>query len=253
MLRPRIIPSLLMTEGRLVKTRNFKDPKYVGDPINAVRIFNEKEADELAVFDISATRNGQGPNFRLIEDIAAQCRMPLCYGGGISTAEEARRIIDFGVEKIAVNSAAFAQPSLVAEIATRVGAQSVVVVLDATEVGPGKYTAVSRESTFAKGTDIAAMAARFAGEGAGEIVINNIDRDGTMAGYDLALVRQVRDSIDLPITVLGGAGSLDDIRDLVATFGIIGAAAGSLFVLKGKLRAVLISYPRREEMRFGAG
>lgn len=248
MLRPRIIPSLLVADGRLVKTQKFTDPKYVGDPINAVRIFNEKEVDELCVFDISASKAGRGPDFQLIGDMATQCRMPLCYGGGVRTADEARRIIDLGVEKVAVSTAALERPDLVSEMSSEVGSQSVVVVLDVRQRGPGDYRVAGVGRSAFANDDVAAIASHFSDSGAGEIVVNFIDRDGMQTGYDLDLARRVRDAITVPMTMLGGAGSLDHIRELVAVFGVVGAAAGSLFVFKGKLRAVLINYPRRDEL-----
>jgi len=252
MLRPRIIPSLLVADGRLVKTQKFTSPKYVGDPINAVRIFNEKEVDELCVFDISASKAGRGPDFQLISDMATQCRMPLCYGGGVRTADEARRIIDLGVEKVAVSTAALQRPDLVGEMSSEVGSQSVVLVLDVQQKGPGDYRVAHAGHLAFASDDVVAIASHFAANGAGEIVINFIDRDGMQSGYDLDLARKVRDAISVPMTMLGGAGSLDDIRSLVDAFGVIGAAAGSLFVFKGKLRAVLINYPRREDLAFTA-
>lgn len=251
MLRPRVIPSLLMDEGRLIKTVGFAQPKYVGDPINAVRIFNEKEVDELCVFDIGASKRSAAPDFRLIEDMAAQCRMPLCYGGGVNTADEARRIIDLGVEKVAISTAALKRPDLVLEMGERVGAQSVVVVLDARQKGPGKYVVAHRGRIAFDDDDIRVIARHFSDNGAGEVIINSIDRDGTQTGYDMDLVAQVREVVSTPLTVLGGASSVDDIRALVDRFGVIGAAAGSLFVFRGKLRAVLINYPPREARHFG--
>jgi len=247
MLRPRIIPCLLVHEGGLVKTQRFRDPKYVGDPINAVKIFNEKEADELMVLDIDATILGAEPNFRLIAQFAAECRMPLCYGGGIKTVEQAKRIIGLGVEKIAVSSAALANPALVTAIASGIGSQSVVVVLDVKKTLFGSYevcTDNGQKSTGRSPIDAARQAEQL---GAGEIVINSIDRDGQMKGYDLVLAAKVRDAISLPMTVLGGAGSLADIGQLIGTCGVVGAAAGSLFVFKGTYRAVLISYPDQSQ------
>ena len=248
MLRPRIIPCLLVHEGGLVKTVRFKDPKYIGDPINAVKIFNEKEADELIVLDIDATVTSTAPNFRLIAQFAAECRMPLCYGGGVKTAEQAKRIIGLGVEKVAVSSAAVDDPELITRAASRVGSQSVVAVIDVKKTGLlRKPEVVTLNATHRTGLEPAAFAARLQELGAGEIVLNNVDHDGEMKGYDLELVEAVRKATTLPLTVLGGAGSLDDLRALVDRHGIIGAAAGSLFVFKGKYRAVLINYPNRAE------
>jgi len=252
MLRPRIIPCLLVHRGGLVKTQAFKDPKYVGDPINAVRIFNEKEADELMVLDIDATANKVEPDFSLIVKLAAECRMPLCYGGGVTTSEQAARIVDMGVEKVAVSAAAINNPSLLTEMAAAVGRQSVVAVLDVRK----------RSGLFAKGYEVCthngkisykldplALAKQLQDVGAGEIVVNSVDRDGQMQGYDLELAMQFKQHLKVPVTFLGGAGSLEHLNELVSKLGVVGAAAGSLFVFKGKYRAVLINYPTPEQKK----
>lgn len=247
MLRARIIPSLLVRGGGLVKTRKFGDDKYVGDPINAVRIFNEKEVDELIVCDIDATVKGREPDYDMIAHLAAECRMPLCYGGGVKSVEQAKRIMELGVEKVALSSAAIERPQLVTEIAEQVGSQSVVVVLDVKKKMLGGHRLFLRngsQDTKLAPVDFAREAERL---GAGEIVINSIDQDGMMQGYDLALARQVRDAVDLPMTILGGAGSYAHMREAVAQLGTIGMAAGSLFVFKGQYRAVLINYPGAED------
>ena len=242
MLRPRIIPCLLVHDGGLVKTVGFKDPKYVGDPINAVKIFNEKEADELIVVDIDASVNGAEPNYRLISQFAAECRMPLCYGGGITNAEQARRIIGLGVEKIAIGAAAQADPTLLTRVACAVGSQSVVAVLDARRKG-GDWEVFTHNGAKRASKSVVAAARQAQDAGAGEILVNSIDQDGRMKGYDLDLAKQVRAAVRIPMTVLGGAGSLADVGRLFTACGVIGAAAGSLFVFKGAYRAVLISYP----------
>lgn len=250
MLRPRITPCLLIHNGGLVKTKGFAEPKYVGDPINAVRIFNEKEADELMVLDIDATINGRGPNFKLIAKLAAECRMPLCYGGGVTQVEQVQRLVNIGVEKVAVSSAAIARPDLVTEIADAVGRQSVAVVLDVRPRRRFRSTGYELCTHNAKRTykvDILSLIGIFQKAGAGEIVINSVDRDGMMRGYDLELAAQVKLMANVPVTFLGGAGSIGDLSDLVSLFGIVGVAAGSLFVFKGKYRAVLISYPTRDQ------
>jgi len=244
MLRARIIPCLLIKNGGLVKTVNFANPKYVGDPINAVKIFNEKEVDEIIVVDIDASVVGAEPNYERIRNLAAECRMPLCYGGGVTRAEQAARIIGMGVEKVALSAAAVRNPALVQELAVIVGSQSVVVVLDVRrDPKRGTYEVYTHNGTRATGRAPADLAAEMEARGAGEVVINSIDRDGVMKGYDVELMRLVRERVTLPITALGGAGSLRDIQGLVAEHGIIGAAAGSLFVFKGVYRAVLINYP----------
>lgn len=250
MLYPRIIPCLLIQDGGLVKTQKFKNPKYVGDPLNAVRIFNEKEVDELMVIDISASSKGNAPDEKLIANIASECRMPLCYGGGVKSVEQFEKLVQLGVEKVAISSAAVENPDLVSNAAERVGSQSVVVVLDV------KYTGIFKRREImlfngSKRTGIEPLefAKNMQDRGAGEIVVNSVDRDGTMQGYDLELISAVKEKINLPLTVIGGAGSLADIRDLTRVHPIIGAAAGSIFVFKGKYRAVLIQYFSTEEKK----
>ena len=247
MLRPRIIPCLLVRDGGLVKTTRFAAPKYVGDPLNAVRIFNEKEVDEIIVLDIDATTHRREPDYKLIKNLAAECRMPLCYGGGVSTVEQFERIVSLGVEKVAISSAAVLTPDLITHAAQRVGSQSVVVVMDVKKGTNNRYSVHTHNGAKDTGLDAVELALRSAERGAGEIVINSIDRDGMMKGYDLTLVRQMRGAVSVPLTALGGAGSLQDIAALTREFGTIGAAAGSLFVFKGIYRAVLISYPSRAE------
>lgn len=242
MLRPRIIACLLIQEGGLVKTVGFKDAKYVGDPINAIRIFNEKEADELVVVDIDATSKGHEPNFRLIAQFAAECRMPLCYGGGVKTVEQANRIIGLGVEKVAISSAAVEDPSLISRMATEIGSQSVVAVLDVRRQG-NSYAVFTHNGQRRVSSDLLQLVKQIESGGAGEIVINSIDEDGRMKGYDMALAKLVRGAVRLPMTMMGGAGSLKHMEELIAACGVMGVAAGSFFVFKGPYRAVLISYP----------
>jgi cyclase len=246
MLRPRIIPCLLLHDSGLVKTQGFKNPKYVGDPINAVKIFNEKEADELIVLDIDASIKGCEPNFNLIAKLAAECQMPLCYGGGISTLEQAVRIIDLGVEKVALSAAAIARPSLLTEIANVIGSQSVVAVLDVRKkmglLARG-YEVFTLNGKKLHKVDPVKLARELQDAGAGEILINSIDNDGSMKGYDINLALLFKNVLKVPLTILGGVGSLEHMRELVSKMGIIGLASGSFFVFKGKYRAVLISYP----------
>jgi cyclase len=246
MLRPRIVPCLLVKDGGLVKTVKFGSPKYVGDPINAVKIFNEKEVDELTVLSIDATASAREPDYAMIRNLAAECRMPLCYGGGIKTEYQAERIIGMGVEKVSISSAAVEDPPLVSRLARRVGSQSVVVVLDVRR--DGKSAQIwTHNGTRKTSLEPVAFARQLEGFGVGELVVNSIDNDGVMKGYDLELLEKIRHAVSVPLTALGGAGSLDDIRNLVEKFGIVGAAAGSLFVFKGVYRAVLINYPGRAE------
>lgn len=252
MLRSRIIPCLLVQNKGLVKTTNFKDPKYVGDPINAVKIYNEKEVDELIVLDIDATIENRGPDFEMIKNLAVECRMPFCYGGGVTTVEEAKKIISLGAEKVAISSAAFRNPNLIAEIGKAVGIQSVVIVIDLKKkgfLGGGSYDIYIKNGKEKVSIKLKEFILELNKIGVGEIVINSIDKDGTMQGYDLTLVEMIRKLTEVPITVLGGAGSLEDIKNLISSFKIIGAAAGSLFVFKGKYRAVLINYPNKQEKK----
>ena len=247
MLRPRIIPCLLVRDKGLVKTVNFKHSKYVGDPINAVRIFNEKQTDELMVLDIDASSELREPDYKMIERLASECRMPLSYGGGIKNIDQAVRIFSLGVEKVAISSAAVENPGLVTLIGNQVGTQSVVVVIDVKKKRLGGYEVYTHNGKKPTGKNPVDFAKQMESLGAGEIVLNSIDNDGMMKGYDLALIEKVRKSINLPLTVLGGAGTIDDIGKLIMQFGIIGAAAGSLFVFKGFYKAVLINYPNPEE------
>jgi cyclase len=239
---------LLVKDQGLVKTVQFSSPKYVGDPMNAVKIFNEKEVDELVVLDIDATAQNREPDYKMIKNLAMECRMPLCYGGGVRTADQVREIIGLGVEKVAISSAAMSNPSLIEEAASAVGSQSIVVVLDVRKRRFGStyhvYTHNGTRDTKRTPAEAAADAEK---RGAGEIVVNSIDGDGVMKGYDLTVAAQVREAISIPMTVLGGAGSLNDVGSLIEKFGIVGAAAGSLFVFKGVYRAVLINYPRHDE------
>ena len=250
MLRSRIIPCLLVHNKGLVKTVGFKDAKYVGDPINAVKIFNEKEVDELIVLDIDATVENRPPNYEMIKNLATECRMPFCYGGGITTVEQSKKIIELGAEKIAISSAAVNNPIIINQIGEAIGVQSVVVIIDLKKrsklLGGGYdiYTNNGKIKAKVKLNEFIDILNKI---GVGEIVVNSIDNDGTMNGYDDALISLFREKTNYPMTVLGGAGSLDDIKLLISKYKIIGAAAGSLFVFKGKYKAVLINYPNREE------
>lgn len=247
MLRPRIIPCLLLQDKGLVKTVQFKKPKYVGDPINAVRIFNEKQVDELTILDIDATVQGREPDYEMIERWASECRMPLCYGGGVKTPEQAQKIFELGVEKIAISSAAIANPELIEKITERVGSQSVVVIVDVKKKFFGGYEVYTHNGKKSTGKNPFEFAKQIQSLGAGEIIINSINQDGVMNGYDMSLVEKVREVTTLPLTILGGAGKLADIGKLIKKFRIIGAAAGSLFVFKGVYKAVLINYPNPAE------
>lgn len=254
MLQIRVIPCLLLQGDGLVKTIQFKDPKYVGDPINAVRIFNKKEVDELIFLDIVASRKRQlfgpkatGPRTELIAKISDECFMPLSYGGGIKTVEQARDILGTGVEKISVNTQAVDDPSFVRKAADIFGSQSIVVAIDARRRPDGQYEVYTNGGARPRGIDPVSHARRAEELGAGEIFINSIDRDGTMEGYDLALIRAVSAAVKVPVIACGGAGRIEDFAPAVKA-GASAVAAGSFFVFHGKRRAVLINYPARAEL-----
>jgi imidazole glycerol-phosphate synthase subunit HisF len=244
MLRSRIIPCLLLRDGGLVKTRQFSDPKYVGDPLNAVKIFNEKEVDELMVFDIDCSKKGKEPDYRLLANLASESRMPLCYGGGISSLAQASRIISLGYEKISLCSAALNNSLLIGELAAFLGSQSIVVTIDIRQNLTGGYSIYSHSGSVKQSRSLGEFCLTMEKLGAGELVIQSIDRDGQLTGYNLALAKDIRSRVSIPLTFLGGAGSTSHIQSLIDEIGVTGAAAGSLFVFQGTYRAVLISYSR---------
>lgn len=247
MLKHRVIPALLLRDGGLVKTRRFKDAKYVGDPINAIRIFNDKEVDELMVLDIVASKRGQEPDYAMIELFAGECFMPLCYGGGVRSVEQAARIFDLGVEKICLQSAALDDMTLISRIAERFGSQSVVVSVDVKRnwlKRPALYESRSGKVHKLAWLDFAMQAVA---AGAGEVLINSVDRDGEMQGMDLELIREASTALSVPLIALGGVGSLQDIKAAVNA-GASAVAAGAFFVFHGPHRAVLITYPLYQEL-----
>ncbi len=244
----RIIPCLLLHDKGLVKTVQFKNPVYVGDPLNAIRIFNEKEVDELIFIDIDATREKTEPDYALIEDIASECFMPLCYGGGIKTIEQIRKIFALGVEKVAISSAAINNPNLIKEAASIFGSQSIIVVVDVKKSLLGQYHVYIENGTKNTKLNVIEWAREVSKLGAGEIVINSIDNDGTMKGYDLGLIKEITKNISIPVTALGGAASLNNMGDVINKSRASAAAAGSLFVFTGVHKAVLINYPARSEI-----
>jgi len=245
----RVIPCLLLSKQGLVKTVKFRRPKYLGDPINVVRIFNDKEVDELVLLDILATTGRQRPQFELIADIASECFMPLCYGGGISTLEDVSRLCSLGVEKIAINTHAVEHPEFVRAAADLVGSSSVIVSMDVKRDIWGRYRVSTGGGRNPTRLDPARHAAHMEQHGAGEILLNSVDRDGTMNGYDLELIRLVSQAVSIPVVACGGAGSVEDLAAAVRQGGAAAAAAGSLFVFNGPHRAVLISYPPPARLR----
>ena len=242
MLRNRVIPCLLLSGRGLVKTTGFRKPKYVGDPVNAVRIFNEKEVDELLLLDIAASREGRGPQLELIQDIARECFMPIAYGGGVSDIDTIAKLFQLGVEKVALNTAAFANPALVEQAAKRFGSQSIIVSMDVKRRILGRYEIKTVSGTRSISLSPQEQAKQMESLGAGEILVNSIDRDGTMAGYDIDLVRTVTQAVTVPVIACGGAGRLEDFAEAIRA-GASAVAAGSMFVFQGRHRAVLITYP----------
>lgn len=247
MLQHRVIPALLLRNNGLVKTTRFKDPKYVGDPINAIRIFNEKEVDELMLLDITASKENREPNFEMIEQIAGECFMPLAYGGGVRTLEQAQRIYALGVEKICLQTSALENPGLVTELAQRFGSQSVMVSVDVKRNWMGKPQLYSSAKASSLGSDWIERTQQLVKAGAGEVLLNAVDKDGTLQGPDLALIKQLSQAINVPLIALGGVGSMGDIKAAVNA-GASAVAAGAFFVYHGPHRAVLITYPKYAEL-----
>lgn len=244
-MRTRVIPVLLLRGRGLVKTVKFKDPKYVGDPINSVRIFNEKEVDELVFLDITATCEGRGPDFGLLEDIAGEAFMPMAYGGGITTLDQIRRVFALGFEKVIINTAAYSTPELVGKAVAMYGSQSIVGCVDVRRSLLGRYELYTHSGRFRQAIGLRAHLSRLEQLGVGEVLVNSIDRDGTQSGYDLPLLREASDAVRVPVIACGGAGSIDDLVSAVAEGGASAVAAGSMFVFVGPHRAVLINYPDR--------
>lgn len=248
MLRTRVIPCLLVRNGGLVKTVKFDDPTYVGDPINAVRIFNEKEVDELVFLDISASVEGHDPNIDMVRDIATEAFMPFGYGGGVATLEHIQKLTAMGAEKVIINSAAVARPDFIREAAETIGSQSVVVAIDVSRSLFGRYEVVTHSATRKTGLDPVEWAQAAQRAGAGEILVNSVERDGRMNGYDVALLKKISDAVQVPVVACGGAGKLEHFREAVVDGGASAVAAGSMFVFHGKHRAVLITYPKYSEL-----
>lgn len=243
----RVIPTLLVDRGDLYKTLKFRNPQYVGDPINSIRIFNTKEVDELVLLDITATASGRAPDLELIRNIASECFMPLAYGGGIRTLQQIEQILKLGVEKVVLNDVALIAPSVVAEAAAAFGSQSIVVSIDVKPRLFGGYEVIGGRGTRRTGLDPLDHARAMQEKGAGEIFLTAVDRDGTMEGYDLKLIARVTQGLEVPLIAAGGAGKLDDFGAAI-THGASAVAAGAMFVFQGPHRAVLISYLRPEEI-----
>jgi cyclase len=249
MLRPRIFPTLLLKGQGLVKGVNFKNYRYIGDPINAVKIFNDKEVDELLFLDITASGEKRTPSLELIEKIADECFMPFSVGGGIRTVEDMRALLSAGAEKISINTAAVEDPSLIRRAADMFGSQSIIVSIDVKSSWLGKinvWTHSGKKKTKLNPLEWALEVEKL---GAGEIFLNSIDNDGKMEGYDLKLVKMISDAVNIPVIACGGAGKVDDLYKAIHEAGASAAAAGSMFVFHGARRGVLINFPSAEELK----
>lgn len=253
MLRTRVIPALLLRNESLVKTVRFGRFTYVGDPCNTVRIFNELEVDELIFLDITATREGRRPNARVLADIANECFMPLSYGGGIRALDDAKIVFDIGFEKVAVNTHAVNDPQLIRAIADRYGSQAVIAAIDVKKDLFGRYRVMTEGGHHAAGLDPVGWARQAEALGAGEILLTAIDREGTWEGFDLTLVKQVCEAVNIPVIAHGGAGSIDDIGQVVKTAGASAVAVGSLVVFQKKGMGVLVNFPDETRLRQALG
>jgi cyclase len=248
MKRVRVIPALLIRNGGLVKSVKFRNHQYIGDPINAVKIFNEKEVDEIVLLDISATAEKRAPNIQRIREIASEAFMPLGYGGGITTLEEIKQLISAGVEKVILNTSALQNPKLISEGAKYVGSQSIVISMDVGKNIWGKYKVYAQNGSKNTNLEPVAFAKQMENAGAGEIFLNAIERDGTFSGYDTGLIRMVSSAVNIPVVAIGGAASVDDFA-MAVRHGASAVSAGSMFVFQGPHRAVLISYPSQKELK----
>ena len=248
MLKTRVIPVLLLKERGLVKGRQFKNHKYVGDPLNVVKIFNEKEVDEIVFFDISTTDKNRGPNFELITDIASEAFMPFAYGGGVKTVGQAERLFSIGVEKVIINTAAFLDAKFVKESVKTAGSQSIVVSMDVKKSLLGSYEVYVNNGKINTKLDPITYAKQMQDLGVGELIVNSIDREGTGKGYDINLLEMVSNEVEIPVIGLGGAGCMQDLVDAKNQTAVSGLAAGNLFIFYGKHKAVLITYPKYKEL-----
>lgn len=246
--KTRVIPVLLLRGRGLVKTVKFKDPTYIGDPVNSVRIFNEKEVDELVFLDIFATKEGRGPDFDLLADIAGEAFMPMAYGGGLSSLDQIRKVFSLGFEKVVIDSAAYGDGELIRQASAVFGAQSIVGCVDVRRTLLGRYVLYSHAGRTRQPRGLVDHVKDLERQGVGEIIVNAIDREGTLSGYDLKMICEVASAVQVPVVACGGAGSLDHMAAAVNEAGATAVAAGSLFVFVGPHRAVLINYPPRDEL-----
>ena len=249
MKRIRVIPVLLLKNGGLVKTIKFKNPNYIGDPINAIKIFNEKEVDELIFLDIEATNLKKEPNYQIIEEIASECFMPLGYGGGIKNIEQIKRIFSIGVEKVIINSSAGNKPILITEAAKIYGNQSIVASVDVRKDLFGKYVCYTNSGKRKVKQNLLDFVKKIENHGAGEIILTSINKEGTFSGYDIDLIKLVSDNVSIPVVANGGASKTEDFYDAVQNGGASAVSAGSIFVYKSRNRGVLINYPYQKNLK----
>lgn len=248
MLKTRVMPCLLYYNRGLYKTIKFKNPNYIGDPINAIKIYNEKEVDELILLDITASRDKREPDYKMINDIASECFMPLCYGGGINHLDQVKKIMEIGVEKISFNTAAVENPALITKAAKDFGNQAIIVSIDVKKNLWGKYDVVINRGTKSIGQNPVVFAQKMVSLGAGEILLTAVDREGTWDGYDIDLIKQVTDAVKIPVIVNGGAGNLIHLEDAEKIGHASGIALGSMVVYQKKGMGVLINFPSRESL-----
>jgi len=249
MLVNRVIPVLLLKNNGLVKTVHFKHPVYLGDPINAVKLFNDKEADELAFLDIEASRYNKEPNYKLIEQIASEAFMPVSYGGNITSVDQVRNLVKIGIEKVVVNSQNYQQPKLISQLSDHFGSSTVIAGVDVKKNIWGKKELYTHNGTKSQKGNIVEFCIELEKRGAGELLVNSIDRDGTMSGYDIELLKEISSALSIPVIACGGAGNLQHLKELSLKTNVSAFAAGSIFVFQGPHRAVLINYPSQQQLK----
>lgn len=250
MFKPRVIPVLLLSGRTLVKSRQFKDNRYIGDPINAVRLFNDLKADELAFLDILATKENRGPSLELVKNIGEQANMPFAVGGGIKSIEDIRAVIGAGAEKAVINTAAVEDPEFIRLASDAFGTSTIVVCMDVKKDPSGEERVWTRNGLKPSEYGPVEFARLMEAQGAGELIVQSIERDGMMKGYDVDLIRRVSAAVTIPVISLGGAGSLEHMKEAYAEGRASALAAGSMFVFQGSKFGVLINYPDKEEIPF---